>query len=226
MIRNKISFRLFLLLGGSIALSYAHAADTKVDAPLSEVTVSELSPQWQMLLDEIHAFERVVVPFVETRSFSFRKSDKSYRGVFRKAADGSVSLAYLEPRAMTLHLGEGFAYYRKEGGEIRRIPQSELEAGAMAIFPKLLSLDLKALAQYYSISGAWSEDLWRLHLEERPGIELNVSYVEIGLFGHGPELQIIELKKNNRERITIEMETPELPDAFSEAEQAEYFFTL
>jgi hypothetical protein len=194
-------------------------------APLAPVDVASLDADWQALFESMHAVDRVAAPFEEARSFSFRKEPKRYRGVFRKDVDGRVSLAYTEPEKMALHLGEGFAYYRKGDGAIRRIPQSNAQSEALALFPKLLNFDLVPIADYYAISGTMEGDAWKLRFEAKDASADELPYQAMEIRGQGTAVQRIELSKSETQVVLIEMGDPVYPEFYLPEAKAAYFFT-
>jgi len=188
------------------------------------VDATALNAEWQALIDQIHAVERVASPFVESRTFAFRKEPKLYRGVFRKEIDGRVSLAYTEPEAIALHIGEGFAYYRKDAGTIRRIPESNAQGGALALFPKLLNFDLAALSQSYDVSGLIEGEVWQLSFVAQDESNEDLPYESMLVEGRGTAVLRIELTKNRKQRIVIEMGDPVYPEFYLPQIKAQYFF--
>ncbi len=179
---------------------------------------------WSHLFRELRMVGNVRAAFTESRSFAFRKEPKLYRGVFRKSSEGAVSLAYTGAEAMAVHVGADYAYYRKSGdADVRRIPESSSRRGSLALFPSLVNLDIQALAQTYDLYGDFtSEGGWRLQLVAKP--ESDVDYERIDLTGTAREVNGIDLYKSARSSIRIRMDAAEFPEAFSEAEVADYFF--
>jgi hypothetical protein len=191
---------------------------------LSTLNPLDLDADWQALIESMHAVERVAAPFVEARTFAFRKEPKQYRGVFRKDADGRVSLAYTEPEAMALHMGEGFAYYRKGEGAIRRIAQSNSQGAALALFPQLLNFNLPSIAEFYEIAGALEGDAWTLVFSAKPDLEL--PYQKMSITGLGIVVKRIELSKSETQQVLIEMGDPVYPEFYLPEAKAAYFFRL
>lgn len=183
-----------------------------------------LDEDWQALFESMQSVGRVAAPFEESRSFTFRKEPKRYRGVFRRAADGRVSLAYTEPEKMVLHIGEGFAYYRKGEGSVRRIPDSNTPASALALLPDLLNFELETVAQYYQISGQLAAADWHLVFKAKTGAEDELPYRRMELTGSGTVVRRIELSKSESQQIVIEMGDPVYPDFYLPQAKADYFF--
>lgn len=190
-------------------------------APLD---LEALDDDWQALFESMQSVGRVAAPFEESRSFTFRKEPKRYRGVFRRAADGRVSLAYTEPKEMVLHIGEGFAYYRKGAGSVRRIPGSNTQASALALLPDLLNFELETVAQYYEISGQPGTTDWHLVFKAKTGAEDELPYRRMELTGSGTVVQRIELSKSESQQIIIELGDPVYPDFYLPQAKADYFF--
>ena len=193
-------------------------------ASLQPLNPVALDADWQILIDQMHSVERVAAPFVEERTFAFRKKPKQYRGVFRKEADGRVSLAYAEPEAIALHLGDDFAYYRKGEGTMRRIPQSDSEVEALALFPKLLNFNLVSIAEFYAISGVLQDDAWQLAFDAKTESEEVLPYQHMRITGLGIEVQRIVLSKSEKQQVVIEMGDPVYPDFYLPQIKAAYFF--
>lgn len=194
-------------------------------APLAPLDLGALDADWRALFDSMQAVDRVAAPFEEARSFAFRKEPKRYRGVFRKDVGGRVSLAYTEPEEMVLHLGEGFAYYRKEGGTVRRIPQSHSQGEALSLFPKLLNFDLEPITGHYAISGSMEGERWHLRFEAKEGPAGAVPYEQMEIMGLGTAVLRIELSKSETQRILIEMGDPVYPEFYLPEAKASYFFS-
>jgi len=194
-------------------------------APLAPLDVASPGAEWRALFDSMQAVDRVAAPFEEARSFAFRKEPKRYRGIFRKEADGRVSLAYTEPEAMALHLGEGFAYYRKGGGAVRRIPQSNAQSAALALFPQLLNFDLVPIAEHYAIFGSLEGERWRLRFEAKEASADELPYQAMEIQGQGTAVRRIELSKSEAQRIVIEMGDPVYPEFYLPEARAAYFFS-
>lgn len=205
-------------------LPAASSPDAISIVSLQPLMPAALDADWQALFESIHAVERVAAPFVEERTFAFRKKPKEYRGVFRKEADGRISLAYTEPEAMALHLGDDFAYYRKGEGTVRRIPQSGSEVEALALFPKLLNFDLVSISEFYMISGVLKGDAWQMAFDAKTGLEKVLPYQHMRITGLGTEVQRIELTKSEKQQIVIKMGDPVYPDFYLPQIKAAYFF--
>lgn len=214
-----------VLLGGCLLLAVVSGAEVK-SSIWQTLDVEHLDADWVELFEAMHAVERVAAPFVEERSFAFRKTPKLYRGVFRKEADGRVSLAYSEPEKMALHLGKDFAYYRKEGGAVRQIPQSHSQAAALAIFPQLLNFNLSAVASYYEISGWLDEGEWALQFLAKEGQSHELRYLEMRVAGTRTRVQMIELYKSEKQGIVIRMGEPVYPEFYLPEIREKYFFGL
>lgn len=193
-----------------------------VDLKVLDVAAPDAA--WQSLFDSMHAVERVAAPFVEARTFAFRKKPKQYRGVFRKEADGRVSLAYIEPEAIALHIGEDFAYYRKGEGTVRRIPQSNSQGDALALFPKLLNFDLVSISEFYEISGALDGEVWQLAFDVKADLDEEVPYQYMRVTGLGTAVTSIELSKSAKQQILIEMGEPVYPEFYLPQIKEAYFF--
>ncbi|MGJ8654544.1 MAG: hypothetical protein ACSHX8_14885 [Opitutaceae bacterium] len=200
-----------------------HADEAELDRSLPAIDVSALNADWQALFDSMHAVERVAAPFVEARTFAFRKTPKEYQGVFRKDIDGRVSLAYTQPDLMALHIGEGYAFYRKGEGAVRRIPQSNSQSDALALFPQLLNFDLVGVAAFYRISGSLQDSEWQLVFDANS--EADVSYQKIYISGESTVVQRIELVKNAKQRVIIEMGDPVYPEFYLAEIKDKYFFS-
>ena len=185
---------------------------------------SNLDPEWRMLFERMRSVERVSAPFVEERYFSFRKKPKVYHGVFRKSTDGSVSLAYSDPEVMALHVGEGFAFYRKGEGPVRRIPQGHGRGELLEVLPRLLRLDLAKLTDDYELMGAWEETSWRLRLIAKRQALDSLPYSRIELGGEDAAVRRIELCDAGEQRIVIELGQPVYPEFYSQKSRADYFF--
>ncbi|MGZ0709975.1 LolA family protein [Coraliomargarita sp. W4R53] len=209
------SFGYYLLVLIGISLISLQAAPLDINA---------IDREWQVLFDEMHAVERVATSFEESRTFAFRKAPKLYRGVFRKEADGRVSLAYTEPEAIALHIGDGFAYYRKGEGRVRRIPNSNSQSGALAIFPQLLNFDLIALAGNYEISGDIEGGVWHLSFVADEDSSEDLPYQSMRVDGRGTAVRRIELSKSQKQAVVIEMQDPVYPDFYLPEIKAQYFF--
>lgn len=184
--------------------------------------VSSPSADWQALFAQMHAVERVAAPFEELRTFTFRKEPKRYRGVFRKEADGRVSLAYTEPEAMVLHIGEGFAYYRKGDGAIRRILNSNTRSDALALMPRLFNFDLVPIAGHYEISGRIDGEAWHLLFSAKAADDL--PYQRMLVSGRGSAVERIKLSKSETQQVVIEMGDPVYPEFYLSGAKAAYFF--
>lgn len=193
-------------------------------SPLLPLDIASLGAEWQALFESMHAVERVTALFGESRSFAFRKKPRRYRGVFRKEADGRVSLAYTEPEKMVLHIGDGFAYYRKEAGTIRRIPNSNTQGAALALMPRLLNFDLAPIAEYYEISGFMEGADWHLAFDAKEDSKEELPYQRMEVIGQGTAVQRIELTKSEKQSILIEMGEPMYPEFFLPEVKAAYFF--
>ncbi len=208
-------------LRGALGATAGEFAETVALPPLD---VAHLDAEWSALFDEMETVVCVAAPFTEERFFAFRKEPKVYQGFFRKSEAGSVSLAYTEPEVMALHIGEGFAYYKKGDGAVRSIPQSDDASGALAIFPALLGLDFEALSAYYDIRGECVEKRWQLVLEAKAELEGTMTYARIEVEGDGRAVQRIELLKSAKQRIVIVMGEPVYPEFYVPTIKAKYFF--
>lgn len=207
-----------------VAATFSDSDSSSALPPLQPLDATALDADWQALLERMHAVERVAAPFVEARRFPFRKKPKHYRGTFRKAADGRISLAYAEPEEIALHIGAGFAYYRKGEGTVRRIPHANEQSSALALFPQLLNFDLAGLSAHYALSGAIEGDVWQLALEAQSGTEQALPYQSMRVEGRGTAVERIELYKNKKQRIVIEMGAPVYPEFYLPEIRAQYFF--
>lgn len=228
------SFRGFLCAVACVAV-YAVFAGTQSSllaeterSPLTQdvapLDIEAPGPEWQALLDTMRATERVAAPFVEHRSFAFRKEPKQYAGVFRKESDGRISLAYTEPEAMALHIGDDFAYYRKGDGSIRRIPESKAQQASIRLLPKLLNFDLHSMAQQYAIAGGFDGESWLLVFTAKADVD--VPYREMRINGLGAAVESIELLKSSRQKVRIQMGDPVYPDFYLPHTKEAYFFSL
>lgn len=200
-------------------------ANEAADEPLSPINVSALDADWQALFDLMHAVDYVAAPFTEERYFTFRRTPKAYAGIFRKDPDGHVSLAYTTPETVALHLGEGFAFYRKGEGTVRRIPQSNSQSDTLALFPKLLNFDLVSVSAFYDLSGELNDLVWRLNFDAKPAFADEVSYQQITISGDATAVQRIELIKSAKQRVVIMMGDPVYPKFYLPEIKAKYFFT-
>ena len=204
--------------------SVASVAELEPSADWPPLYLEALSPEWEALLAKLHAVERVAAPFEEKRYFSFRKSPKLYRGVFHKDVGGNVSLAYTEPQKMTLHLGEGFAYYRKGDGAIRSIPHGRDENQTLALFPQLLNFDLEGISEQYDLFGEMNDGRWNLFFKVKPALEGEVPYRWMEVLGQGSEVKAIKLSKGEKEGILIEMGDAVYPEFYLPEAREAYFF--
>ena len=199
-------------------------ADDAVSTDMQVLDMQALNANWQALFASMHAVGRVAAPFEESRSFTFRKEPKRYRGVFRQAADGRLSLAYTEPGKMVLHIGEGFAYYRKGAGAVRRIPDSNTQATALALLPDLFNFNLESVAAYYEISGQLSDEGWCLVFNAKAMVKEELPYRRMEIVGSGTNVRRIELSKSESRQIVIEMGDPVYPEFYLPQAKAAYFF--
>lgn len=208
-----------------IAAQVLNADSLSEDTSLQPLDVAHLNAEWVALFAQLHAVERVAAPFAEERFFAFRKTPKTYRGAFRKTEDGRVSLAYAEPEEMSLHLGDGFAYYRKSTGSVRQIPSSNSQSEALALFPQLLNFNLKAIAEFYTIRGELNEAGWRLVFDAKDAFASELSYAHMKVAGVGIVMQRMELLKNAKQRIVITMGDPVYPEFYLPEIKEKYFFS-
>jgi hypothetical protein len=199
-------------------------AELEPAADWPPLSLEALSPEWEALLAELHAVERVAAQFVEKRYFSFRKSPKLYRGVFHKDIGGSVSLAYIEPEKMTLHLGEGFAYYRKGDGAIRSIPHGRDENQTLALFPQLLNFDLEGISEQYELFGDVNDGRWNLFFKAKAALEAEMPYRWMEVSGRGSAVKVIKLSKGEKEGVLIEMGDAVYPEFYLPEAREAYFF--
>jgi hypothetical protein len=204
--------------------SLAGVADLEPSGDWPPLRVEALPPEWNALFDQLHEVERVAAPFIEKRYFSFRRSPKLYRGVFHKDVGGHVSLAYTEPEKMVLHLGEGFAYYRKGAGAIRSIPHGRKENDALALFPRLLHFDLAAISEQYEVFGGMSDGQWHLFFKAKAAVEDATPYRWMEVSGQGAAVKQIKLSKGDDEGIFIEMGDAAYPEFYLPEARESYFF--
>jgi hypothetical protein len=213
-----------VLAVASCVVIAVHANEIEIDQSLQAIDVSALDADWQALFDLMHAVDRVEAPFVEARRFAFRKKPKQYRGVFRKDIDGQVSLAYTEPEVMALHIGDGYAFYRTAEGRVRRIPQSNSQSDALALFPQLLNFDFAGVATFYEITGELIGGRWQLVFEAKLDAA-DVAYQKMLISGKSTAVQRIELIKNAKQRVVIEMGNPVYPECYLPDIQETCFFS-
>jgi len=193
-------------------------------APEYQLDLQQLEPKWHELFERLRGVENIQAKFVEQRFFRFRQAPKSYVGEFRKSADGAVSLAYTDPRkAMVVHVGESYAYYRKDDEDVAAIPNMSSQRESLGLFPVLVGMRFEVLAQLYDLYGNYdTEDGWMLVLQQKD--EAEVDYRRIGLTGTARTVLEIELQKSPKQRIQISLSEVEFPAGFDDQERSLYFF--
>lgn len=215
------------LLIGLVVLPLQRGVGQSIEVDANRLEMASLPTEWDLLLQELHAARCVKAQFQEARYFKFKTEPQLYDGVFRKAADGSISLAYQSGSSMALHVGPDFAYYRKGDGAAKPIPGFASRKGSVSILPALLSLNLEALSEQYHVYGRMdtSSGGWELRLVEREDASSDLDYEQIELSGVRTALQTILLRKGAMRSIQIELEAPEFPENFSAEIKEQYFFT-
>jgi len=210
---------LLSLLSGSVALGQS------IEQAKHVLNFDALTPSWQELLSTLHEVEYVAAPFTEARHFKFKTEPQRYTGVFRKASNGAVSLAYEDGSSMALHVGDGYAYYRKGDGPAKAIPDFASKRDSVSLLPSLLGLKLEDLNTVYTVYGRLeSGNAWELRLVERPEVEMDLTYEQIDVTGQGPVVETIVLRKGAMRSIEITLESPEFPESFSSEVMEAYFF--
>lgn len=199
-------------------------AEADAVPPLQPINASELPHAWQVRLQGLQDKERLEVEFEEARYFAFRREPKVYRGVFRRAASGSISLAYKEPELLVLHVEKDSITVRKgDGGYVRELPESRADKAGLEIFRSVLGLDLSVLSEQYHLFGGLEGRGWILECRVKEGIEPAPKYSLLRLQGSYGQLHEIELQEDPRRRVEIKLGPPEYPESFS-PELMEKFF--
>lgn len=216
-----LSILCYGLFGTSLLASTQSHYDT-IARPEHRLEASHLEMGWSHLFRQMRAVKNIEASFIEERFFKFRNEPKVYLGEFRKAEDGSISLAYTE-QSLFVHVGLDFAFYREGEASPRAIPHSSSRRNTLILFPLLVELRIDELEQLYDLYGDFQgEGAWSLALLAKP--ETDLDYQRIGLSGVDASVHEILLEKNDKQRIHIQMNEITFPAEFDARVRQRYFF--
>jgi glycosyltransferase involved in cell wall biosynthesis len=202
-----------VLLGGM-------AARAAEPAPLPPA-IAAGAAEWSDLVAAFAANPDVTADFTETRRFPFKKEPVPLAGEVRVSRPRGLSLHYTSPEERTVILDDQGVLLRLPGGQ-KAPPVDPRAAGANQALLALLRFDLAGLEKDFELHGRREGENWELALDPRTDT-LRRSVGRITASGVGPTIRAIEIRRTERQSITIAIAAPRPPALFT-ADEVKAFF--
>lgn len=159
-------------------------------------------PAWREVAAWFAERPTVQAEFEERRRFPFRKEPVVLQGEVRVSRERGLSLRYTSPEERVVILdGQGVLVRDARGQQAP--PDARAEAGQRALL-HVLRMDLAALEKEFEVFGGRHGERWELRLAPRDA-GLRRAIGEIIVDGERAEVRRIELRRSERQHITITM---------------------
>lgn len=208
---------LALLRGGVLRAEEPAPAAAAANAALPSLA----AVAWSDLVAAFAGNPDITADFTETRRFPFKKEPVALAGEVRVSAPRGLSLHYTAPEERTVILDDQGVLLRLPGGQ-KAPPADPRAAAANQALLHLLRFDLAGLEKDFELQGRRDGENWELGLDPRTDA-LRRSVGRITASGVGPTIRHIEIKRTERQIITIAIAPPRAAAPFTPEELKAYF---
>lgn len=209
-----------------VLMALTAAVPSGVGAPPAEpgalLVAGENDAEWQSLFARLAPTGAVLSEFTERRFFSFRQRATELRGEMRLDPQHGLSLRYVGPDERILIVDDQGVLQRDASGRSRALPADpQATATSTALLP-VLRFDREEILRRFEIRAARDGDDWRFDFVPRDAGAAQ-TLGRITALGRGDELDRLEIRRNEKQRIEIRIHTARRGVEFSEAEIKRFF---
>ncbi len=194
--------------------------------PMAGATADKEPRGLESLLGALQEKQRVEAVFSEQRHNPVRRVPSRFSGVLRHDHSHGLSLAYESPRESVILIRGDGVWRKRPGRGPEAMPASGQSDFLSTALPAIFAFDLPRWKEAFDVTfEATAEDAWTIELTPRsePGSEDLVRLIELD--GSGFELERIHIRRPNRSRIEIYIESIYHPETWDSATLREAFFT-
>lgn len=203
----------------ALAFAMGFACIRAADTP-GEPVIDPATPAWRELAEAFSREPDVIANFEERRVFPFRKTPVVLRGEVRVSQTRGLSLRYFGDPERIVILDETGVLVR--GADAEPLPPDRrAEAGQRAML-HVLRLDFAALRDDFELRGQIDGVAWRLVLVPRTEA-LRRTLGTMRVWGEGPAVAAIELRRSEKQHVTIAISDRRQAGTFSSEELRRYF---
>ena len=178
---------------------------------------------WQRLLAELQGAPPLRAEFEERRYFPFRRDYTALIGEIRLDPAHGLSLHYSSPQDQLMVVDARGGFMQNERGRRRELPDNPSARAATSALLHVLRFDLGRLAENFEIYAAREADRWAFAFIPRPDGQLAKALSPVTVRGEDGRVQLIEMRKSERQRVEIHVGATETGVSFTEEELARYF---
>lgn len=182
-----------------------------------------IGADWQKLLTELQAAPPLRAEFEERRFFPFRRDYTALTGEIRLDPDHGLSLHYITPQDQLMVVDARGGFLQNERGRRRELPDNPNARAATGALLHVLRFDLPRLAQDFDIYAARDENTWAFTFVPRADGKLAKALSPVTVQGEGARVQLIEMRKSDRQRVEIHVGQTETNVVFTDEELSRYF---
>ncbi|MCF3651475.1 outer membrane lipoprotein carrier protein LolA [Synoicihabitans lomoniglobus] len=223
----RLSFHLFLV-GTALTAVIAGPTVAEDDAPAPALTVTATGsalaadPAWRELFVQLGAARSRYSTFEESRYFPFRRTPVILPGEIRILPGRGLSLRYPEPKERIMIVDADGVLLRDAKGRERAAPRDGHAQAATTALTNVLQFDLPALQEAFTVEGTRDGAAWTLTFTPREA-ELAERLGTIQVDGEDNQLQRIEMRQSDRQRIEIVIGESQADVIFTSAEIQRFF---
>jgi hypothetical protein len=177
------------------------------------------------LLESLSSSSAVESDFSESRHRGFRRVASDFRGIMRWDRELGLSLSYTEPRTQVMLIRPDGVFQSRGGQSPRPMPSSAEGDFLRSVFLDVFSFNRDVWQISFAIRADFdNEDGWEIQLQPLADSSVVGMVERIEISGTGDELRHLEIWRDERSRIVIEMRDARTVEKWSESVLQEAFF--
>jgi hypothetical protein len=191
-----------ILLCGTLASNFSHAAERAVFAPANVLSSPSTDPSWSQLFAELGKPSNRYSKFEERRYFPFREKPVVLKGEIRIVPKRGLSLSYSGDKPYVVIIDQTGVLMRDERGRERSAPDDSRARAVTSALSHVLRFDLAELEKQFVVHGMREGEEWTLGFAPKDPSLAN-SLGSIIVHGQQTKLDRIEIVKSDEQRIEI-----------------------
>ncbi len=219
MTRAFLLFRPLFCLGVA-AVASSFAIEPPQPGPVLTPGVNDA--EWTPLFARLAQQSPVRSTFTEYRWFSIRKTPVVLHGELRHAPGRGLSLHYTEPRDEVMIVDHAGLLLREANGRARSLPNGSKAVRIDTVLLPVLTFDLAALRENFTVHAARDGADWRLDFVPRTA-DLQRQLGTLTVFAMDDHVRRLEFRRSATQRVVVVIEKTETRVTFTPEELKRFF---